>query len=132
MPRQGSHSFSLTGDITTRQVDHHLGVKAGRGLRERTLDGSHSDLGRTLEVLACLVFASPRLALFRGGPDDRRRFLDRGIVGGRPGMVDIYREHLRALRQKNRLLRQARQGGSTAGQRDQLTAFNDQLAVPAK
>lgn len=131
LPRRGARSFSLSGDVTHRQVDHHLGVKAGRGLRERTLDGGQSDLGRTLEVLACLVFAAPRLALFRGGPDDRRRFLDRGIVGGRPGMVEIYRDHLRALRQKNRLLRQARQDRSAALLRDQLTAFNTQLAGTA-
>ena len=131
LPRRGSSSFSLSGEVSHRQVGHRLGVKAGRGLRERTLDGCQSDLGRTLEVLACLVFAAPRLALFRGGPDDRRRFLDRGIVGGKPCMVETYRDHLRALRQKNRLLKQARQGRPAAALRDQLAAFNDQLAGTA-
>ena len=131
LARRGSSSFSLVGEVSHRQVSHRLEVKAGRGLRERNLDGGQSDLGRTLEVLACLIFAAPRLALFRGGPDDRRRFLDRGIVGGKPGMVDIYRDHLRALRQKNRLLQQARQGRPVASLREQLAAFNHQLAGTA-
>lgn len=131
LPRRGSSFFSLSGEVSHRQVSHFLGVKAGRGLRERTLDGRQSDLGRTLEVMACLVFAAPRLALFRGGPDDRRRFLDRGIVGGKPGMVETYRDHLRALRHKNRLLKEARQGRPVAALREQLAAFNDQLAGTA-
>jgi DNA replication and repair protein RecF len=132
MARRGESKFSLSGQVRHRQVHHELIVHAGRGLRQRQLDGRQADLGESLEVLACMVFASPRLSLFRGGPDDRRRFLDRGIVGIRPEMVKVYRDYLRALRQKNQLLRQARNGGSVAALRQQLEAFNSHLIGAAQ
>lgn len=130
--RRGEATFSLAGEVRRRQVSHELAIQAGRGVRQRRLDGRQADLGETLDVLACLVFASPRLSLFRGGPDDRRRFLDRGIVGIRPEMVAVYRDYLRALRQKNHLLRQARLGGTINGLREQLDAFNGHLITAAE
>jgi len=132
LPRRGETGFSLSGEVYHRQVDHELVVRAGRGMRLRQLDGRQADLGETLNVLACLVFATPRLSLFRGGPDDRRRFLDRGIVGIRPEMVRVYRDYLRALRQKNHLLRQARHKGVVPGLREQLEAFNIHLVGGAR
>ena len=121
--------FRIEGNIHRGGVEHQLVVSAARGQRQRTLDGKPAGLEATLGIFSCLVFASPRLDIFRGGPEERRRFLDRGLVAVEPGLIPVYREHGRGLVQKNQLLRRARETGGANRWRDQVTAFNAHLAV---
>ena len=129
LARWGQAAVGVRGTVMSGGVRHEIAVEAGRGHRVRRLDGRAGDLGETLRFFSSLVFASQRLELFRGGPDERRRFLDRGIAAIHPEMVATYREQQRALRQKNELLRRVRETGGNAGLRDQVAAFNTRLAA---
>ena len=57
---------------------------------------------------ACSVFAPDDLELVKGGPAERRRYLDDALVARQP-KLDLVRSELdRVLRQRNALLRQAK------------------------
>ncbi len=65
---------------------------------------------RRREVLGVLresLFAPERVAVVRGDPAERRRFIDELVIQLTPRLYGVMRDHERALRQRNALLREA-------------------------
>ncbi|MDQ3964808.1 MAG: DNA replication/repair protein RecF, partial [Actinomycetota bacterium] len=103
------------GEVTRggRPTRIDLELRAGRGRRalvnRAALPKGHS-LG---EVLAAVFFGPDELALIKGSPGERRRFLDELVVKLKPAREGLRKEWERVLRQRNALLRAApgRRGG---------------------
>jgi DNA replication and repair protein RecF len=75
------------------------------------------------------VFTPEDLALPRGAPADRRRFLDRSVFTLDPGYLAIASDYDKVLRTRNSVLRQAGQGTLAGRQVDELLDVYDvQLA----
>lgn len=53
-----------------------------------------------------VAFTPDDLTLVKGSPDERRRFLDRAVFGRRPAYLNESRDYVRALKARNRLLRE--------------------------
>jgi len=89
--------------------EHRLALQRDRKGLALRLDGENADrlseLARLLPVLA-LHPQSDDLVL--GSPDHRRRFIDRIGFYVRPDFFDLHRDFLRALRQRNALLKRGR------------------------
>ena len=87
-----------------------LDLEIGTGRRTRTrVDGQ--DVRRVAEsagVLRVVLFAPEDVAIVRGDPSERRRFLDDVLAQRRPAFAAARSEHDRALRQRNQLLKQIR------------------------
>ncbi|MGD0344716.1 MAG: DNA replication and repair protein RecF [Acidimicrobiales bacterium] len=60
-----------------------------------------------LETLRVSVFTPDDLALVKGGPQERRDFLDDALVAARPAQLTVRQTVERILRQRSALLRQA-------------------------
>jgi DNA replication and repair protein RecF len=110
-------------------------LEVGTGRRTRTkVDGQ--DVRRASDaigVLRAVLFAPEDLAIVRGQPGERRRFLDDLLVQRRPAYAATRGEYDRILRQRNALLKQLRGGrgsrGGGAGDADAtLAVFDEQLA----
>lgn len=71
--------------------------------------------------LNVVVFAPEELAMVKGAPDSRRRYLDRAVFSGDSSYVAMFHEYQRALRNRNALLK--------SGDRLGLEAWNEQLAL---
>ena len=91
-------------------------ISAGRANRAR-LGGA--PVPRPREILGALrtvLFAPEDLALVKGDPSDRRRFLDELLVARYPRYAAVRGDYDRVLKQRNALLKSAsaarRQGGS--------------------
>jgi len=121
---------SLSGQVTGRDRTDELhfriegGVKSfGRG--EETTGSLFEYIG-SLDTLA---FTGEHLSIVRGGPEERRKFVDRGIVGVKPGYLRTLIEYRRAVRQKNRFLTDSARGltGNTDGFLIELEAWNERL-----
>ena len=100
------------------------GVRPGRSAQ---LDGV--DLGRATNLAGhfyAVVFSPAHLELVRGGPEGRRRFVDAALMQLYPGYIPIYRRYIRALAQKNALLRDARR---FEGAEQLLETFDQTLAA---
>ncbi len=87
-------------------------------------------LQRYLGQLHAVVFNADELEIVRGGPDERRRFLDAGIVSLHPPFVRVLTDHARVIRQKNALLQAARDAEEPLEKlTDRLRPWNEQLAA---
>jgi DNA replication and repair protein RecF len=84
-----------------------LEIRPGSGLRGRL---NRSPLPRARDLLGTVratLFAPEDLAMVRGDPEERRRFLDALAVQRLPRHLAIRQDYERILRQRNTLLRSA-------------------------
>jgi DNA replication and repair protein RecF len=112
-----------------------LELEVGTGRRTRTrVDGQ--DVRRAadaLGVLRVVLFAPEDVAIVRGDPGERRRFLDDLLSQRRPAFAAARADYDRVLKQRNNLLKQARALGAAArGPADAtLATWTDQLVAHA-
>jgi DNA replication and repair protein RecF len=74
-----------------------------------------------------VLFAPEDLALVRGEPSGRRRFLDELLVLLSPRFAGIIADYDRVLRQRNTLLKSARSAGVKGNQLSTLDVWDDRL-----
>ena len=88
----------------------------------------HTRLAEVIGQVNAVLFDSGDLEIIRGEPSVRRRFLDLEIAQTSPRYVHALGAYRKALEQRNRLLRDARDGRMTPDTRGSLFAWNEQLA----
>jgi DNA replication and repair protein RecF len=91
-----------------RELLVEVEINPGRANRVRV---NRSPLPRPRELLGLVrtvVFAPEDLALVRGDPAERRRFLDELLVSRTPRLAGVRSDYDRVLKQRNALLRTAR------------------------
>jgi DNA replication and repair protein RecF len=76
-----------------------------------------------------VLFAPEDLALVRGEPSGRRRFLDELLVLLSPRLSGILSDYDRVLRQRNTLLKSARTSGVGVGQLSTLDIWDERLTA---
>jgi len=90
-----------------------VAVEIGPEGRTAFLDGkplaSSDRLDAFFEGRAAVCFSPDDLLLVKGGPEQRRRFLDRAAFNRWPAVLTEARDYLRALRSRNAALRHAPQ-----------------------
>ena len=119
--RHGEANFELSGRVA---IGHRtdLAFSWSPTVRTRLLNGSPAPLAdylASLPVVPCTVADHELLA---GPPRLRRRFLDQGVVGLRPGAIEVFSRYRRALDQKRELLASGGRG---------LRSWNEVLANAA-
>ncbi|HEY6424823.1 MAG TPA: DNA replication/repair protein RecF [Pseudonocardiaceae bacterium] len=114
-----------------RELTVELEISPGRANRARI---NRSPLPRPREVLGVLrsvLFAPEDLALVRGDPGERRRFLDDLLVSRAPRLAGVRSDYDRVLRQRAALLKSAgaaRRSGGGAGDLRTLDVWDGHLA----
>ena len=74
-----------------------------------------------------VLFAPEDLALVRGDPSGRRRFLDELLVLRSPRLSGVIADYERVVKQRNTLLKSARASGARANQLSTLDIWDDRL-----
>jgi DNA replication and repair protein RecF len=106
--RFGAERALVTAEIDGPGGLRRLSVQVDSSGRTAWLDGKVQDrLEGYFEGLAAVCFAPDDLLLVKGGPDGRRRFLDRAAFNRWPAVLAEARDYLRALRSRNAALRTA-------------------------
>ncbi len=77
--------------------------------------------------VSSVTFAPEDLALVRGEPSVRRRFFDELLVQRNPRLSSVLGDYDRVLRQRNTLLKSARNSGVRGGQLSTLEVWNEKL-----
>jgi len=92
-------------DSRARLVE--IEITAGKANRARINQSPVSRVRDVLGILRIVMFAPEDLALVKGDPDGRRRFLDELIVLVTPRMAGVLADFDRVLRQRSALLKSA-------------------------
>lgn len=87
----------------------------------------HTRLAEVIGQVNAVLFDSGDLEIIRGEPSVRRRFLDLEIAQTSPRYVHALGSFRKALEQRNRLLRDLRDGRAGADARASLPAWNAQV-----
>ena len=87
----------------------------------------HTKLAEVIGQINAVLFDSGDLEIIRGEPAIRRRFLDLEISQTSPRYVHALGSFRKALEQRNRLLRDLRDGRAGSEARSSLPAWNAQL-----
>ena len=113
-----------------REAMLEVELNPGRTNRARV---NRAPLPRARELLGLLravVFAPEDLALVKGEPGERRRFLDALLVTRAPRLAGVRADYDRVLKQRNTLLRSAgaaRRGSGATTDLPTLDVWNDHL-----
>lgn len=126
----GGGPLRVAGRLQSRSGSSTQKVVAEKGVRRLLVDGSERELEDFIGRLDVVDLTGSRMDVLRGGPDERRRFLDRGVVGLRSSFLRVLGEYRRTLQQRNALLRGAQRRSADAAFSAQLDAWDERL-VPA-
>ncbi|HEY6136838.1 MAG TPA: DNA replication and repair protein RecF [Thermoanaerobaculia bacterium] len=116
-------SVFAQGTLARGGVEKTLSIGLESESRRRVLmiNEERVTLSRYLNAMSVFAYSSARLEILRGSPEERRRFLDRGIASVDPAYLDSLSRYGRVLKQRNALL----QEGKT------LDAWDEELAQAA-
>jgi len=129
--RQGAERAIIRASVhdATRDALVEIELNPGRANRVRL---NHAPLTRPREVLGVLrtvLFAPEDLALVKGDPGERRRFLDDLLVSMAPRYAAVRADYDRVLRQRTALLKSAGPKGGPKGNRQSREAVMNTLDV---
>jgi len=92
------------------------------------INGKREPLARYLAQLQVFAFTADELAIVRGMPEARRRFIDRGVSSLKPVYVQTLSDYNKVLKQKNRILQESSEGELSLEATENLLApWNEQL-----
>ncbi|MEQ4208341.1 DNA replication/repair protein RecF [Actinopolymorpha sp. B17G11] len=116
MVRSGAERAIVRGDIVRdgRHALIEIEITPRRTNRARLNRAPVSRPRDVLGILRTVLFAPEDLALVKGDPDTRRRFLDDLLVARTPRMAGVRQDYDRVLKQRNTLLKTAAQASSGA------------------
>ncbi|OON79281.1 DNA replication/repair protein RecF [Streptomyces tsukubensis] len=117
--RMGAERAIIRAAVTQGERSQlvELELNPGRANRARINRSSQVKPRDVLGIVRTVLFAPEDLALVKGDPGERRRFLDELITARSPRMAGVRSDYDRVLRQRNTLLKSAalarRHGGRT-------------------
>ncbi len=127
--RHGSERAVLRAVIRSGSRDSlvEIEINPGRANRVRLNRMPVPRPREALGVLRCVLFAPEDLAMVKGDPEQRRRYLDDLLVAVRPRYAGVRADYERVLRQRNALLRSVRARGGVPP--SSLEVWDDHLVA---
>jgi DNA replication and repair protein RecF len=111
----GAGQARVAGEVERRDRTPALEVRITETQRRVLVDGKALRSARDYRGdLNAVLFTPDDLALAKGGPDQRRRFLDRGVYTTAPQHLADFLDYERALRARNALLKASEARGPLA------------------
>lgn len=126
--RYGSGEAIIRGTIKQKTHTKDLQILITEKSKQTFVNGKREPVVDYLGHLGAIAFTVDDLEVVRGGPDARRRFIDRGLVGIRPSYLGTLSAYNRVLKHRNKLLRDAVSSENPLAYAPQVEAWNDQFA----
>src|SRR5204863_6466208 len=117
----------LRGETSRSTTTKQIQLLIGADSKQLFINGKREALTRYLGNLDVFVFSLEEMDVIRGEPGERRRFIDRGAVTISPRFLNTLSRYNQVIKQKNRLLGEARDADNPAQYISQVEAWNEQL-----
>jgi DNA replication and repair protein RecF len=106
--RHGDEACAVEGTIQHGGISRALMVVINSNEKKALVHGKAVQLDEFVGLFHVVAFSSAHLSIVRGGPSERRSFLDRAMVTIFPGHLRLLASYGRALKQRNRILSAAK------------------------
>jgi DNA replication and repair protein RecF len=124
--REGADRAVVRGVVSAAGRDSLLEVEINPGRANRLrVNRAPARPREALGILRCVLFAPEDIAIVKGDPDQRRRYLDDLLVSMRPRYAGVRADYERVLRQRTALLKSAKARGAVPP--GALDVWDDQL-----
>jgi DNA replication and repair protein RecF len=129
--RFGENLAVVRGRVArSRDVHRDLQVALQGNTKALTVNEKRETVAGYLSQLHVVAFTADELEVVRGGPDARRRFLDRGVVSLHHAYVQTLADYHRVVKQKNRLLQDMAEREAVLDEaRELIEPWNEQLVA---
>jgi DNA replication and repair protein RecF len=124
-----SDECRVEGTVVHGSLTRDLQISITRSEKKLFLFGKSVTLEEFVGNLHLMAFTQEHLNVVRGGPSDRRSFLDRAMVTLYPGHLGCLASYGRSLKQRNRILAGARDGKKSDDEK-LLDSWDEALAGP--
>jgi len=125
--RHGESFCRVEGVIERGSLSRDIAVAISGAEKKLFLMGKPAPLDEFVGNLHLFAFTHEHLGVVRGGPADRRAFLDRAMVSLYPGHIAGLAAYSRALKQRNNILGSLRDG-KTRYEPQLIDAWDEALA----
>jgi DNA replication and repair protein RecF len=120
--RFGASRAEVRGRFTLAGAERTISVTVESGLRQAFVDGKKTaKLEDYFGGVSVVAFTPDDLAVVKAGPELRRAFLDRAVFNRFPAYLREHRAYQRALKSRNRLLKEGAPG-------DYVAAYDEAVA----
>ena len=102
--RFAAQNVFVSGALQREGLEKTLSVGMETPRRVLMVNGEKVTLPAYLNAVSVFAYSAARLEVIRGSPEERRRFLDRGIASVNSAYLEQLSRYARALRQRNALL----------------------------
>jgi DNA replication and repair protein RecF len=124
--RQGAGQAIIRGVIASAGRDSLLEIEINPGRANRVrVNRAPARPRDALGMVRCVLFAPEDIAMVKGDPDQRRRYLDELLVSMRPRYAGVRADYERVLRQRTALLKSAKARGAVPA--EALQVWDDHL-----
>ncbi|MEO6826450.1 MAG: DNA replication/repair protein RecF [Microbacteriaceae bacterium] len=128
MIRQGADSAIVRARLRHEDRELLVEVELNRATANRAkVNRSMVKLRELPRYFSSVLFAPEDLAIIRGEPGVRRRFIDQLLVQRTPRLAGVFSDYDRVLKQRNMLLKSARTSGIAASQLSTLDIWDERL-----
>jgi DNA replication and repair protein RecF len=123
--RDGQEEGSVQCVVEDSGREHRIELFLENGKRKYSLNGNRvAGVHEVSEVLKLVFFGPEDLRLVKGGPSERRGFMDRAIYRAAPSHLKLIQDYQKTMRERNALLAQYPRGRLPSGL---LESFEEQL-----
>ncbi len=115
----------VDGRFVKGELSYKVEMTLESGRKSALINGKKSNSGDLLRSFPTVLFSPESLAAIKEGPDQRRQLIDEIVLSCDPKQGQLIREYSRALKSRNRLLKNIAEGiGPRRDQEASLESLN--------
>lgn len=103
--RQGASRAKISGRFEDHHLDNSVEMVIENGKKTILLNGKRTNSATLANLFPTVLFSPESLSAIKEGPEIRRKVIDELLVNHSPQQIRLLREYTRALKARNRLLK---------------------------